>query len=129
MIKDEIERIRDELFSHQFDAETNQLIVQKFSKNLAKLKDFLHKVDKEVEGLLIFNQKEVDQSQFEDVTSKFSSINSVSQLKNLLHSYDLLSSCQSTVISESLSKLHKIPTPDDITSHFSRFHVLKESEL
>jgi len=55
MIKDEIERIRDELFSHQFDAETNQLIVQKFSKNLAKLKDFLHKVDKEVEGLLIFN--------------------------------------------------------------------------
>lgn len=129
MVKDEIERIRDELFSHQFDKETNQLIVHKFQKNLGKLKDFMLKVDKEIEGLLIFNQKDVDQSQFEDVTSKYSSINSVSQLKNLLHSYDALSHCQSTVISESLSKLHKIPTPEDISSHFSRFHVLKESEL
>jgi hypothetical protein len=78
-IRTEIEKIKDDLFSCQFDKDTSAFIVNKFKGNLKKLKEFIQRVDKDISTLLNFNQQEEKENHqpFEDITSKFSSINTV----------------------------------------------------
>ena len=86
-MRNEIERIREELFNLPFQ-ESGKEIISKFQTNFSKLRDFMEKIDKEVAQLSVFNEK--NDVTYDDVTSKFSQITSVQQLKHLLKNYDAL---------------------------------------
>ena len=86
MLRNEIEKIREELFNLPFE-ETRQEILAKFAQNFKKLKDFMEKVDKDIGQLSVFNQKDEG---IDDPNSKFGGITSVQQLKCLLKNYDAL---------------------------------------
>lgn len=60
---------------------------------------------------------------------KFKGISSVSQLKHLLRNYDALVEGQHHLLTQSISKMAKIPPADDIQQTFNRFQILKDSEL
>jgi len=60
---------------------------------------------------------------------KFKGISSVGQLKHLLRNYDALVESQHALLNQSISKMAKIPAPDELQATFSRFQVLKDSEL
>jgi len=60
---------------------------------------------------------------------KFGGITSVQQLRGLLKNYEALVEGQHTLLNQSITKMAKIPAPDEINSTFSRFQVLKDSEL
>ena len=80
----------------------------------------MEKIDKEVAQLSVFNDK-VETSGYDDVTSKFSSITSIQQLKHLLRNYDALVEGQHQLLNNSITKMAKIPPPDEISATFSRF--------
>lgn len=84
-------------------------------------------IDKKMSQLETFSGKEDDD--VDDPSSKFSGINSISELKGLLKNYDLLVEGQHTLLSQSLSKMAKIPPPADVANTFAKFNVLKDSEL
>ncbi|CDW81629.1 UNKNOWN [Stylonychia lemnae] len=126
VIRNEIERIREELFNLPFQ-ESGQEIIAKFQNNFTKLKDFMEKIDKEVAQLSVFNEK--NDTSYDDVTSKFSGITSIQQLKLLLRNYDALVEGQHQLLNQSITKMAKIPPPDEISSTFNRFQILKDSEL
>ena len=73
-MRNEIERIREELFNLPFQ-ESGKEIISKFQTNFSKLRDFMEKIDKEVAQLSVFNEK--NDVTYDDVTSKFSQITSV----------------------------------------------------
>ncbi len=75
----------------------------------------------------VFNEKE--DVKFDDVTSKFSGITSVQQLKHLLKNYDALVEGQHQLLNQSITKMAKIPPPDEVASAFNRFQILKDSEI
>lgn len=54
---------------------------------------------------------------------------SVQQLKHMLRNYDALVEGQHHLLNQSITKMAKIPPPDEITATFNRFQVLKDSEL
>ena len=60
---------------------------------------------------------------------KFKGISSVSQLRHLLRNYDALVQSQHTLLTQSLTKMSKIPPADEISNTFNRFQILKDSEL
>ena len=51
------------------------------------------------------------------------------QLKHMLRNYDALVEGQHHLLNQSITKMAKIPPPDEISATFSRFQVLKDSEL
>ena len=51
------------------------------------------------------------------------------QLRHLLKNYDALVEGQHHLLNQSITKMAKIPPPDEITATFNRFQVLKDSEL
>jgi hypothetical protein len=60
---------------------------------------------------------------------KFKGISSVTQLKHLLRNYDALVEGQHHLLTQSISKMAKIPPADEIQQTFNRFQILKDSEL
>lgn len=87
----------------------------------------MEKIDKEVSQLSVFNEK--NDVSYDDVTSKFSGITNVQQLKHLLKNYDSLVQGQHQLLNNSITKMAKIPPPDEINSTFNRFAILKDSEI
>jgi len=67
--------------------ETGREIIDKFRASFDKLKKFMDRIEVDMKKFEIFNKKD---EEFDDPTSKVSSINSVSQLKHLLRNYDAL---------------------------------------
>jgi hypothetical protein len=47
----------------------------------------------------------------------------------LLKNYDALVEGQHALLNQSITKMAKIPPPDEINATFSRFQILKDSEL
>ena len=47
----------------------------------------------------------------------------------MLRNYDALVEGQHHLLNQSITKMAKIPPPDEITATFNRFQVLKDSEL
>lgn len=47
VVRNEIEKIREEIFNLPFQ-ESGEQIIQKFKSNLTKLKEFMEKIDKEI---------------------------------------------------------------------------------
>ena len=47
----------------------------------------------------------------------------------MLRNYDALVEGQHHLLNQSITKMAKIPPPDEITSTFNRFQILKDSEL
>jgi len=126
-IKHEIERIREELFNQPFE-EAGREITAKFQQNFLKLKQFMERIDAEVAKLDVFNENNVaDSSSVEN--DKFKGVSNVGQLKHLLRNYDALVQGQNALLTKSVNKMAHIPSPEDITSAFSRFQILKDSEL
>jgi phenylalanyl-tRNA synthetase alpha subunit len=85
-----IELIRDELFNLNFE-ESGKDLIEKFKLNFQKLKEFMSSVDKEIQGMAVFNTKE-DQFSAEVITgedsSKYANVSSVQQLRLLLRNYE-----------------------------------------
>ena len=50
-------------------------------------------------------------------------------MKQLMKNYDALVESQHHLLNQSITKMAKIPPPDEITATFNRFQVLKDSEL
>ena len=135
-----IEMIRDELFNVSFE-ENGRELVQKFRLNFQRLKEFMQTIDKEVAALAIFNQRTDDPLAQTDYVSgalnvadendnpNSTSNTSVLQLKHMLRNYDALVEGQHHLLNQSITKMAKIPPPDEITATFNRFQVLKDSEL
>lgn len=126
VIKHEIEKIREEVFNLPFE-ESGQEIIQRFQQNFSKLKDFMTKIDKEMTNLSTFNVKE--ERAINDPTNKFTGVTSVNQVKHLLKNYEAIVESQHTLLTQSITKMAKIPPPDEISSTFSRFSIIKDSEL
>lgn len=124
-IRAEIDRIREDMFNLPFE-ETSKEIIGRFKTNFDKLKQFMQRIDDKVDGLQIMNEKEAE---FDDPSSKFAGIQSVAQLKHLLKNYDGLVDSQHALMTQSLSKMAKIPAPEDVSAAFSRFSVLRDNEL
>lgn len=131
----QIEAIRDELFNLNFE-ENGRELIQKFRLNFQRLKEFLHSIDKEVASLAIFNQRDDPLSSTDIGSGTITDENdgcvnntSVQQLKHMLRNYDALVEGQHHLLNQSITKMAKIPPPDEITATFNRFQVLKDSEL
>ena len=60
---------------------------------------------------------------------KFANISSVQQLKHILKNYEALTESQHHLLNQSITKMSKIPPPDEITETFNRFQLLKDSEI
>lgn len=133
-----IELIRDELFNVNFE-ENGRELIQKFRLNFQRLKEFMQAVDKEISSLQVFNQRDDQLAATEyvpgalnytDETDSAAANNtSVQQLKHMLRNYDGLVEGQHHLLNQSITKMAKIPPPDEITATFNRFQVLKDSEL
>ena len=83
-------------------------------------------VDKEIAQMAVFNQRnETTDNQFDD--SKTGS--SVQQLRMILKNYEALTESQQHLLNQSITKMAKIPPPDEISAAFDRFTLLKESEI
>lgn len=67
----------------------------------------------------IFNEK-ADLNQ-EETGGKFQGISSVQQLKLLLKNYDALVESQHKLLSQSITKMAKIPPPEEVSAAFNRF--------
>ena len=132
----QIETIREELFNVSFD-ENGRELIQKFKMNFQRLKEFMQAVDKEIAQMAVFNQNEDAgglAGEFTvpeplDPNDKFAGVTSVQQLRHLLKNYDALVEGQHHLLNQSITKMAKIPPPDEITATFNRFQVLKDSEL
>lgn len=57
----------------------------------------------------------------DETRDKFSDITSVQQLKHLLRNYEALVEGQNHLLTQSISKMAKIPAPDEISATFNRF--------
>lgn len=60
---------------------------------------------------------------------KFANVSSVHQLRLILRNYEALTESQHHLLNQSITKMSKIPPPDEISATFNRFQVLKESEI
>jgi hypothetical protein len=83
-------------------------------------------VDKEIASLAVFNQRddqmaELPGSLIEEDTGKFSNVSSVQQLRLILRNYEALTESQHHLLNQSITKMAKIPPPDEITQTFNRF--------
>ena len=158
VLKHDLDRIRDELFSLPFEQAGRELVL-KFQRNFQKLRDFMERVDKDIAQLAVFNvakkgvegKDELDADPYdygledEELSPraqaaskkgaqakkprKFKGISSVAQLKHLLRSYDALVEGQHALLNNSITKIAKIPSADEISNTFERFQILKDSEL
>ncbi len=79
------------------------------------------KIDNEISQLSVFNDRQELSTKPEDPTSKFSGITSIQLLKDLLKNYDGLVEGQHALLTQSLTKMSKIPPPDELSAAFSRF--------
>jgi hypothetical protein len=125
--------LREELFNTAFD-ENGKDIIQKFKVNFQRLRDFMKTVDKEINDMQIFNQKDDRgvlnaNNEIDECKDKYSEITSVQQLKHLLRNYEALVEGQNHLLTQSITKMQKIPSPDEISATFQRFQVLKDSEV
>ena len=82
----------------------------------------------------IFNQKDDRgvlnaHNEIDECKDKYSEITSVQQLKHLLRNYEALVEGQNHLLTQSITKMQKIPSPDEISATFQRFQVLKDSEV
>ena len=103
--------------------------------NFQRLQEFMRAIDKEIGSLQVFNQRE-DRAGFagsyaeiDETKDKFTDITSVQQLKHLLRNYEGLVEGQNHLLTQSISKMQRIPAPDEISSTFQRFQVLKDTEI
>ena len=105
--------------------------------NFQRLKEFMQAVDKEIAQMAVFSPNDDANGVAGEFTvpdsieagDKYSGVASVQQLKHLLKNYDVLVEGQHHLLNQSITKMAKIPPPDEITATFNRFQVLKDSEL
>ena len=77
-----IEQIKDELFNLSFE-ESGKALIQKFKQNFQHLKEFMSAIDKEIQGMVVFNQKDAhfpsihSNSLVEEDAGKFQNFSSV----------------------------------------------------
>ena len=92
-------------------------------------------IDKEIGSLQVFNQREDrtacngPYADIDETKDKFTEITSVQQLKHLLRNYEAIVEGQNHLLTQSITKMQKIPAPEEITATFQRFQVLKDTEL
>ena len=97
----------------------------------------MQSVDREVASMAVFNQRTDDglatdygaNGSLDETDVAGTNNTSVQQLKHMLRNYDALVEGQHHLLNQSISKMAKIPPPDEITATFNRFQVLKDSEL
>lgn len=85
-------------------------------------------IDKEIGSLQVFNQRD-DRvgglnsafAEIDETKDKFTDITSVQQLKHLLRNYEAMVEGQNHLLTQSISKMQKIPAPEEITATFQRF--------
>lgn len=101
--------MREELFNTAFD-ENGKDIIQKFKVNFQRLRDFMKTVDKEINDMQIFNQKDDRgvlnaNNEIDECKDKYSEITSVQQLKHLLRNYEALVEGQNHLLTQSITKM------------------------
>ena len=116
ILKHEIEKIREGLFSLPFE-ETSREIIDKFRLNFSKLKQFMEGIDRGMNELSVFNQKSVS----EPVLDEEKGMTSVVQMKELLRNYEGIVESQHQLLQTSITKMGAIPPPDEITANFEKF--------
>ena len=82
-------------------------------------------IDKEIGSLQVFNQREDrgggfngPYAEIDETKDKFTDITSVLQLKHLLRNYEAMVEGQNHLLTQSISKMQKIPAPEEITATF-----------
>jgi hypothetical protein len=83
-------------------------------------------VDKEIAQMAVFSTRD-EQDAYGDDSQKNGS--SVQQLRMILKNYEALTESQHHLLNQSITKMSKIPPPDEISAAFDRFTLLKESEI
>ncbi len=84
-------------------------------------------IDKEIGSLQVFNQREDrvacngPYADIDETKDKFTEITSVQQLKHLLRNYEAIVEGQNHLLTQSITKMQKIPAPEEITATFQRF--------
>ena len=85
----------------------------------------MQSVDKEVASMAVFNQRDdplsADFAINDENDGGASANTSVQQLKHMLKNYDALVEGQHHLLSQSITKMAKIPPPDEIAATFTRF--------
>ena len=122
-IAHQVEEIREEVFGMGFE-ESGRDLMQRFKLNFQRLKEFLTMADQEIASLAVFNQKRVEGSLASDRMDEHSLADqnsSVNNLKALLKNYECLVEGQNNLLTTSITKMAKIPPPDEITATFNRF--------
>lgn len=73
-------------------------------------------VDKEIGSLQLFNARESSSApDIDETRDKYSDITSVQQLKHLLRNYEALVEGQNHLLTQSITKMAKIPAPEEIS--------------
>ena len=104
------------MFNTAFD-ENGKDLIQKFKANFSRLKDFMQTLDKEIGSLQLFNADRCS-NDVDETRDKYSDITSVQQLKHLLRNYEALVEGQNHLLSQSITKMAKIPAPEEISQTF-----------
>jgi len=85
-------------------------------------------IDKEIGSLQVFNQREdrsggfsAPYSEIDETKDKYTDITSVQQLRHLLRNYEAMVDGQNHLLTQSISKMQKIPAPEEISATFQRF--------
>jgi flavodoxin len=124
LARHDIEPINMDLVDMPFDL-TGRVIITKFQENIRKLRDFLTRVDKDVNT--VFNDA-ADQENF-DPNNEFSNIRSISHLRHLLKNYKGIAEAQEAVIEGDIVSRSKVPPPDEIITPYSRFRIISDREI
>ena len=122
--KHNIVPVKEDLINMPFD-NCGKDIISQFQANIRKLRDFLLRVDKDMEE--IFNE-ESNNDEFDD-GNQFSNIRSINHLRHLLKNYKALAEAQEAVIQGDLVTRSKIPPPQEIITPHSRFRIISDREI
>lgn len=117
-----IKPINEDLMNMPMDQTGKDIIIQ-FQENIRRLREFLTRVDKDMDDVFQEDAQEDDL----DGQSQFST--SVSQLRHLLKNYRALTEAQEAVIQSDLAVRGSLPTPDEIVTPNTRFRVITNQEI
>ena len=122
-VKANLRQINEGLLEMPFDKAGEQ-VLQTFQTNLRQLWEFLSKMDKKNEELLVF-----DDLDKHDPEGAYSNIKSVQTLMTLLKNYRALVEIQDQHLKSNLQLAEAAPSPNEINAPDSRFKMVTEAEL
>lgn len=122
--KHNIKPVKEDLMNLPYDLAGKDIISQ-FQENIRKLRDFLSRVDKDMEE--IFNDESNNDELDDD--NEFANIRSINHLRHLLKNFKALAEAQEAVIQGDIITRSNIPPPQEIITPNSRFKIISEREI